>query len=135
MRELGGVIYINDSKATNIDALEKAILSIDERRPIVLVAGGKDKGFSYESVTALVKERTRWVVLIGEMAGRIAELWGPAVPCERAETLDQAVRIAWSLARPGETVLFSPGTSSFDMFKNYADRGDRFRNAVMNLPS
>ncbi len=135
VRELGGVIYINDSKSTNIDALEKAILAIDERSPIVLVAGGKDKGFSYESVLSLVKARARWVVLIGEMAGRIAELWGPSVPCEGAETLEQAVRIAWGIARPGDTVLFSPGTSSFDMFKNYADRGDRFRQYVLELPS
>lgn len=135
VRELGGVIYINDSKSTNIDALEKAILSIDDGRPIVLVAGGKDKGFSYESVHSLVQSRARWVVVIGEMAGRIAELWGPSVPCERAETLEQAVRIAWGIARPGDTVLFSPGTSSFDMFKNYADRGDRFRQYVMELPS
>ncbi len=134
VRDLGGVIYINDSKATNIDALEKAILAIDASRPIVLVAGGKDKGFPYDSITTLVKARARWVVLIGEMAGRIAEAWGQEVPCERAQSLEEAVRIAWSIAQAGDTVLFSPGTSSFDMFKNYAERGDRFRQCVLDLP-
>ena len=135
IRELGGVLYINDSKSTNIDSLEKAILSVDDHRPIVLLAGGKDKGFSYESISALVQARTRWVVVIGEMASRIAQIWSPLVPCEQAETLEQAVRIAWGIAQSGDAVLFSPGTSSFDMFKNYADRGERFRQHVLNLPS
>jgi UDP-N-acetylmuramoylalanine--D-glutamate ligase len=126
-----GVDYVNDSKATNIDALEKALVS--ETRPAVLIAGGKDKGFEFGSVTELIARKVHHVVLIGEMAGRIAALWESRVPCERAASLEEAVRLARGHARPGDVVLFSPGTSSFDMFKNYADRGDQFRNLIKSL--
>ena len=133
VRELDQVLYVNDSKATNLDALEKALRS--ETRPVILIAGGKDKGFEFGSLVEVVAQRARWVVLIGEMADRIASDWQDQVPCEKADTLIEAVNIAWSIAHPGETVLFSPGTSSFDMFKSYADRGDQFRVAVQALRS
>lgn len=133
VRELDRVLYVNDSKATNLDALEKALLS--ETRTIVLIAGGKDKGFDFDSLAGTVAARARWVVLIGEMAERIATVWRDHVPCEQADTLIDAVNIAWSIAQPGEVVLFSPGTSSFDMFKSYADRGDQFKTIVQTLRS
>ena len=126
-----GVDYINDSKATNLDALEKALLS--ETRRVVLIAGGKDKGFEFDALTGLVASKARCVVLIGEMAERIAGFWAPRVPCEHAATLAEAVARARANARPGDVILFSPGTSSFDMFKSYADRGDQFRTLVQNL--
>ena len=126
-----GVDYINDSKATNLDALEKALLS--ETRRVVLIAGGKDKGFEFDTLTELVASKARSVVLIGEMAGRIAGFWAPRVPCEQAATLAEAVALARAKARPGDVILFSPGTSSFDMFKSYADRGDQFRTLVQSL--
>ncbi|MEI8234464.1 MAG: UDP-N-acetylmuramoyl-L-alanine--D-glutamate ligase [Verrucomicrobiota bacterium] len=127
---LDGVEYINDSKATNLDALEKALLSED--RPVVLIAGGKDKGFEFDALTELVASKARCVVLIGEMAQRIAASWGARVPCERAADLAEAVRLARAKAHSGDVVLFSPGTSSFDMFKSYADRGNQFRNLVQS---
>jgi UDP-N-acetylmuramoylalanine--D-glutamate ligase len=133
VRELGDVLYINDSKATNLDALEKALTS--EARPVILIAGGKDKGFAFDPLAAVVAEKARWVILIGEMSERIAASWGENVPCELAASLSQAVTMAWSLARPGEVVLFSPGTSSFDMFTSYADRGNQFRALVHALPN
>jgi UDP-N-acetylmuramoylalanine--D-glutamate ligase len=126
-----GVDYVNDSKATNIDALEKALLS--ETRPVVLIAGGKDKGFEFGSITELIAGKVHHVVLIGEMADRIAALWQSRVPCEKGGSLEDAVKRARGHARPGDVVLFSPGTSSFDMFKNYADRGDQFRNLIKSL--
>ena len=126
-----GVEYVNDSKATNLDALEKALLS--ETRKVVLIAGGKDKGFEFDSLTGLVASKSRSVVLIGEMAERIAGFWGSSVPCVRAATLAEAVTLARAQAQPGDVVLFSPGTSSFDMFRSYADRGDQFRTLVHHL--
>lgn len=126
-----GVEYVNDSKATNIDALEKALQS--EKRPVVLIAGGKDKGFEFDSITSLVAKKVHRAVLIGEMKERVAACWGPAVPCDRAGSLAQAVEIASMNAKPGDVVLFSPGTSSFDMFKNYADRGNQFRQLIKEL--
>jgi UDP-N-acetylmuramoylalanine--D-glutamate ligase len=131
VRSLGGVDYINDSKATNLHAVEKALLA--QSKPIVLVAGGKDKGFEYDTLTALVRQKVRAVVLIGEMAERICRDWSEAVPCQIAISIADAVERAHALAKPGEVVLFSPGTSSFDMFKSYADRGDQFRALVHAL--
>ncbi len=128
-----GVDYVNDSKATNLDALEKALIS--ESRPVVLIAGGKDKGFEFDSLTELVASKAHAVVLIGEMAGRIEGFWARRVPCFRAATLAQAVALARAQSRPGDVVLFSPGTSSFDMFKSYADRGNQFRALVQAFQS
>jgi len=132
VREVSNVTYINDSKATNLDAVEKGLLAQDKR--VILIAGGKDKGFTFETLRPLVSKKVRAVVLIGEMAERIAQDWKSAVPCEIAHSLADAVERAHAIAKPGEVVLFSPGTSSFDMFKSYADRGDQFRALVHALP-
>jgi UDP-N-acetylmuramoylalanine--D-glutamate ligase len=132
VRRVGGVEYVNDSKATNLDAVEKALAA--QSKPVVLIAGGKDKGFTFEPLRSLVKEKVKSTVLIGEMAERISRDWSAAVPCEIAGSLADAVERAHAAARPGDVVLFSPGTSSFDMFKSYADRGDQFRALVHALP-
>jgi UDP-N-acetylmuramoylalanine--D-glutamate ligase len=132
VREVAGVGYINDSKATNLDAVEKALLA--QNKPVILIAGGKDKGFTFEPLRPLLKERVRSTILIGEMAERIARDWDGAVRCEIANSLADAVERAHAAAKSGEVVLFSPGTSSFDMFKSYADRGDQFRALVHALP-
>lgn len=130
VRETNGVQWINDSKATNLDSMEKAILS--QVRPIILVAGGKDKGFEFDPIATLVRERVRIAVLIGEMKERIAASW-QGVDCRIASSLEEAVQMAHNAANPGDTVLFSPGTSSFDMFRNYGERGQRFKQIVHTL--
>lgn len=127
-----GVSYINDSKATNLDSLEKA-LSFQEK-PVILIAGGKDKGFAYSSLAEIVERKVSQCVLLGEMKERIAEQWSSTgVPCHRADSMEDAVRQAHELAAPGDQVILSPGTSAFDMFSGYAERGDRFREAVLSL--
>ncbi len=132
VRQIGGVDYVNDSKATNLDAVEKALLA--QSKPVILIAGGKDKGFTFDPLRPLVKEKVRSTILIGEMAESIAGAWSGAVKSEIARSLADAVERAHAIAGPGEVVLFSPGTSSFDMFKSYADRGDQFRALVQALP-
>ena len=132
VRQIGGVDYINDSKATNLDAVEKALQA--QTRPVVLIAGGKDKGFNYQPLRTLVKEKVRATILIGEMAKQIAIDWDSIVKTDMASSLADAVERAHATAKSGEVVLFSPGTSSFDMFKSYADRGDQFRALVQALP-
>jgi UDP-N-acetylmuramoylalanine--D-glutamate ligase len=132
VRELGGVGYVNDSKATNLDAVEKALRA--QSKPVILIAGGKDKGFTFDPLRALVKEKVRSTILIGEIAESIRSSWSGAVNSEIANSLADAVERAHAVAKPGEVVLFSPGTSSFDMFKSYADRGDQFRALVRALP-
>jgi UDP-N-acetylmuramoylalanine--D-glutamate ligase len=132
VREVGGVGYINDSKATNLDALEKALRA--QTKPVILIAGGKDKGFTFDPLRSLVKEKVRSTILIGEMAGSIRQSWNGAAKSVIANSLADAVERAHTIAKPDEVVLFSPGTSSFDMFKSYADRGDQFRALVRALP-
>ncbi len=133
VRKLGGVDYVNDTKATNLDAMEKALAS--ETRPVVLIAGGKDKGFDFDSVADLVASKCRAAVLLGEMGERIEASWKAKVRCVSAGwSLEKAVALARAEAQPGDVVLLSPGTSSFDMFKNYADRGNQFRALVQALP-
>lgn len=127
----GGVRWINDSKATNLDAMEQAIRSVEG--PLILIAGGKDKGFEFAPIASLVRERAALAILIGEMRHRIARDWAP-VPTILAGSLDEAVASAAEKAPPGSTVLFSPGTSSFDMFRDYIRRGESFRSLVLALP-
>ena len=130
VRELNGVRWINDSKATNLDAMEKAILS--QTLPIILIAGGKDKGVEFDDNAQLVKEKVKAAVLIGEMKSRIAKSWRD-IPCHQVETLEEAVQTAQNLAHSGDVVLFSPGTSSYDMFRNYGERGNIFKSHVNHL--
>ena len=125
---IAGVTYLNDSKATNIDALEKALMAMTT--PVVLLAGGKDKGLDFTGLRSLLREKVKAVVLIGQMTEKLYEAWHSAVPCVAANTLADAVAQAAGLAQSGDTVLFSPGCSSFDMFKSFEDRGDQFRALV-----
>jgi UDP-N-acetylmuramoylalanine--D-glutamate ligase len=131
--EIDGAVYLNDSKATNIDALEKALVAM--RTPVVLLAGGKDKGLDFTGLRPLLREKVRAVVLIGQMAGKMEAAWSSAVPCHKVETLAAAVQECRLLAHRGDTVLFSPGCSSYDMFKSFEDRGDQFRTLVQALPA
>jgi UDP-N-acetylmuramoylalanine--D-glutamate ligase len=132
VRELSGVEYVNDSKATNLDAVDKALRA--QSKPVILIAGGKDKGFGFDALRPLVKEKVKSTILIGEMAESIRRSWNGTVQAQIANSLADAVERAHASARPGDVVLFSPGTSSFDMFKSYADRGDQFRALVQALP-
>jgi UDP-N-acetylmuramoylalanine--D-glutamate ligase len=132
VREVNGVTYVNDSKATNLDAVDKALRA--QTKPVILIAGGKDKGFSFDPLRSLVKEKVKSTILIGEMAESISRSWAGAVESEIATSLVDAVERAHASAKPGDMVLFSPGTSSFDMFKSYVDRGDQFRALVRALP-
>jgi UDP-N-acetylmuramoylalanine--D-glutamate ligase len=128
--EIDGILFVNDSKSTNLDALEKAICS--QSRPLVLIAGGKDKGFNYAPLAELAAQRVRHAVLIGQMRNRIAEDWA-GTHCVKSDSLAEAVEQAKKLSTKGGVVLFSPGTSSFDMFRDYEARGDAFRHAVLSL--
>jgi len=131
VRELDGVRYVNDSKATNLHSMESALQGMDV--PCVLIAGGKDKGFDYTAIRDLVGRHVADVVLIGEAQSRMVEAWGQRTKCHRAQDLAEAVAAARRLARKGQTVLLSPGCSSYDMFKNFEERGRVFRDLVRDL--
>lgn len=127
--EHDGVRYVNDSQATIPVAAIAALRAFGEQ-PIVLIAGGQGKGLDYAELTDLIAQRCRAVVLIGETADELERLIGGRVPVERAESMDEAVQIAARRAHPGDVVLLSPAATSFDMFADYAARGDAFRAAV-----
>jgi len=128
--EIDGVRYVNDSKATNVDALRRALESFTE--PVTLIAGGRDKDGDFVSIRPLVMERVRLAVTVGEAAAKIERSW-PDVPHERAVTLEDAVQIARSRTAAGGVVLLSPGCASYDMFRNFEERGARFEAAVLEL--
>jgi UDP-N-acetylmuramoylalanine--D-glutamate ligase len=125
---INGVTYINDSKATNVDAVAKALQSLAE--PVVLIAGGRDKGLDFAALKEVVAEKVKVAVLIGETAGKIARVWADVVPCELVGSMADAVRAAASHAGPGDVVLLSPACASFDMFNNYEHRGEEFKRNV-----
>lgn len=129
--ERAGVVYVDDSKATNVGAALKALEGVDRR--VVLIAGGRDKGGSYDPLVQLLRVKARAVVLLGEAAPLLSRAMGSSVPHETAESMDDAVRRASALARPGDCVLLAPACSSLDMFRNYAERGDAFAAAARAL--
>ena len=132
VRTLEEVEYINDSKATNLDAVKYALDAFDA--PIVWIAGGIDKGNDYSLVEALVQERVKALICLGKDNSKLITSFENIVPVVKAtDDLIKAVRWAKDLASPGDTVLLSPACSSFDLFKNYEDRGEKFKKAVLAL--
>ena len=132
VRDVDGVRFVNDSKATNVNAVWYALESFHE--PIILIAGGRDKGNDYTQLKPLVRKNVRAVIAIGESAEKVHRELGQEAPhSEIAETLELAVQRAFAVAEGGDVVLMSPACSSFDRFENFEERGDSFRRAVMNL--
>jgi len=129
--EIDGVRYVNDSKATNVDALKRALESFGDA-PITLIAGGRDKNGDFASVAPLVAEKVRRAVYVGEAAPLLEKAW-PHLAAARAATLEEAVRIARAETESGGVVLLSPGCASYDMFRNFEERGARFEAAVHAL--
>lgn len=128
---LDGVEYLNDSKATNLHALDSALRS--QSRPVVLIAGGKQKGLDYNELLPRLKEHAHHAIVFGEISDQLAALFSKVIETQSVDTLEDAVALSRKLANPGDVVLFSPGTSSFDQFKGYEHRGEVFREAVIKL--
>ena len=128
---INGVEYVDDSKGTTVDSTRRALESC--QRPVILIAGGKDKNSDYAAIRELVKDKVKHLVLIGEAANRITAALESVVRTHRAATMQDAVKKAGTLAREDYLVLLSPMCSSFDMFKDYKERGDVFKKCVMEL--
>ncbi len=137
VRTLGGVAYVNDSKATNVNAVWYALESFagpPRGGRVVLIAGGKDKGNDYGPLQPLVEAKVGGIVAIGESAETVERELGPHAPTvARAASMEEAIQFARLMAEPGDTVLLSPACASFDMFDNYEDRGDTFKRLVNAL--
>jgi UDP-N-acetylmuramoylalanine--D-glutamate ligase len=131
VREKDGVTWVDDSKGTNVGAVVKSLASVEP--PVILLAGGVDKGGSYEPLRPLVRQRVKRLLLFGEASHSIRRALGGETETAIVASLDEAVAHAGAMARPGDTVLLSPACSSFDMFRDYAERGERFRALVEAL--
>ena len=130
--KIQNVQYINDSKATNVNATYFALESMET--PTVWIVGGVDKGNDYTELFALVNEKVKGIVCLGVDNKKIMEAFGAMVDVIIETTsIDEAVKIAQKMADKGDTVLLSPACASFDLFENYEDRGNQFKNAIRNL--
>jgi UDP-N-acetylmuramoylalanine--D-glutamate ligase len=125
------VKYFDDSKATNVGATARTVAGF--REPLVLIAGGRDKGGSYGPLVPLMEGRVSELIVMGEAAGRIAEELGGAVETVRVGGMEEAVAAAARAARAGGSVLLSPACSSFDSYRDYAERGRHFQDEVRKL--
>jgi UDP-N-acetylmuramoylalanine--D-glutamate ligase len=131
VRELNGVEYYNDSKATNVDSVVVALKSFE--KPIYLILGGKDKGNNYDDIKDLVKQHVKKIYAIGISAQKVADYFGSFIETEKKESLEACVEAANKEAETDSVLLLSPACASFDMFNNYEHRGQIFKDAVNKL--
>jgi UDP-N-acetylmuramoylalanine--D-glutamate ligase len=129
--EKAGVVFYDDSKATNVGAVLRALETFS--RPVVLLMGGRDKQGDFQSLGPMIKQKVRTLILFGEARTRIASLLGDIVEAYQAATLREAMPLAWRAAAAGDVVLLAPGCASFDEFKDYKERGDVFKQWIGNL--
>ncbi|MBO5061301.1 MAG: UDP-N-acetylmuramoyl-L-alanine--D-glutamate ligase [Prevotella sp.] len=127
-----GVLYVNDSKATNVDACWYALESM--KTPTILIIGGKDKGNDYNAIKELVKKKCCGLVYLGADNAKLHAFFdGMGIPVRDTHSMKECVEACYDMARPGDTVLLSPCCASFDLFKNMEDRGEQFKTLVRNL--
>ena len=132
--EKGGVTYFDDSKGTNVDAVASSLAGFPQ--PVVLIAGGVHKGGAYKAIFEAMTELGRGLVLIGEAASIIeseARAFGVGYPIVHASSMEEAIAKATEIAQSGDAVVLSPACSSYDMFKNFGERGKAFQKAVAEL--
>ncbi len=129
--DVGGVAYYNDSKATNVEAARKSLLAF--AGPVVVIMGGRYKGGDFGELRPAIRGRVKHVLALGEARTRIAEALADTVPVDECASLRSAVEHAAALAVKGDTVLLAPACSSFDMFRDYAERGRAFKDEVRRL--
>ncbi len=126
--EMDGVLWLNDSKSTNLHSMAAALRA--QTRPVILIAGGKDKGLDYAPILPLLREKAKACIVFGQIARQLFEAVSPVLPTRQVVTVEEAVMAAVAWASSGDVVLFSPGTSSFDQFTGYVQRGECFRSSV-----
>jgi len=130
--KINDVLFVNDSKATNVDSVFYALNSYDT--PIIWIAGGIDKGNDYTQVETLARQKVKALICLGKENSKLLSFFTPIVPLViETQDVKEAVRYALSLAKADDVVLLSPACASFDLFKNYEDRGEQFKAAVLSF--
>jgi len=128
VRKVGGVLFYNDSKATNVHAVLRALDCFDEN--VILIAGGKDTNLNYEPLANMIKRKVKTLILVGEAKERINRDLGDFCETYLIGTFEEAVLIAYQKSRISDVVLLSPACSSFDMFDSYEERGNYFKEII-----
>jgi UDP-N-acetylmuramoylalanine--D-glutamate ligase len=129
---INGVEFVNDSKATNVDSVVYALGSYQQ--PLIWIAGGIDKGNDYDLIKDQVKSKVKTLICLGKENDKLRKAFNDVVPeIYETQSIKELVQMAVKSAKQGDVVLLSPACASFDLFKNYEDRGDQFRNAVLEL--
>jgi UDP-N-acetylmuramoylalanine--D-glutamate ligase len=132
IRKKDGVFFFNDSKGTNVMSVQRSLSSFSSN-PIILIAGGKDKGMDFTPLCDLVKRKCKILILLGEAKEKINRSIGDFAETYLVGTFEEAVLLAYQKSRSGDIILLSPGCASYDMFKNYEERGDYFKKLVSQL--
>ncbi|MFN7685666.1 MAG: UDP-N-acetylmuramoyl-L-alanine--D-glutamate ligase [Oligoflexia bacterium] len=132
VRKKDGVYFINDSKGTNVMSVQRSLAAFG-KNPIILIAGGKDKNMEFAPLVPLVKERCKILILLGEAKEKMNRSIGDCAETFLVGTFEEAVLLAYQKSRSGDIILLSPGCSSYDMFRNYEERGDYFKKLVSQL--
>ncbi len=131
VRSVRGIDFVNNSKGTNVGSVQKSLNSFD--RPVILIAGGSDKDSDFAPLKSVFKERVKHLVLMGETRKKFRQILNGSFSYEDAEDMEEAVSRAYQKAAPGDVILLSPACASFDMFRDYADRGARFKSIVNRI--
>ena len=131
VRTVRGIDFVNDSKGTNVGSVNKSLASFS--RPVILIAGGKDKGADFRALKGIFKEKVKHLILIGETKNKFRQILNGSFSYEDARSMEDAIERAVKKAQAGDVVLLSPGCASFDMFKDFAERGNRFKEIVNQL--
>jgi UDP-N-acetylmuramoylalanine--D-glutamate ligase len=132
VRKKDGVFFFNDSKGTNVMSVQKSLAAFN-RNPIILIAGGKDKNMDFAPLQELVRTRCKILILLGEAKEKINRAIGDNAETYLVGTFEEAVLLAYQKSRSGDIILLSPGCASYDMFRNYEERGDYFKKLVNQL--
>ncbi|MBY0471228.1 UDP-N-acetylmuramoyl-L-alanine--D-glutamate ligase [bacterium] len=133
IRKKDGVFFFNDSKGTNVMSLKRSLAAFSRINPIILIAGGKDKGMDFGPLVDLVAEKCKILILLGEAKEKINRSIGDYAETYLVGTFEEAVLLAYQKSRNGDIILLSPGCASYDMFRNYEERGDYFKKLVNQL--
>jgi UDP-N-acetylmuramoylalanine--D-glutamate ligase len=128
---LHGVDFFNDSKATNVDAVIRAVESFS--KPVVLIMGGLDKGGNFKELREILSKHVKKLIVMGKAAARIQSALGDTIPTTVAVSMADAVKQAYRVVSPDNVILLSPGCASYDMYENYAQRGEDFKKTVENF--
>ncbi len=133
VRKKDGVYFFNDSKGTNVMSLQRSLAAFNSKNQIILVAGGKDKGMDFTPLADLVRKKCKIIILVGEAKEKLNRALGDCAETFLVGTFEEAILLAYQKSRNGDIILLSPGCASYDMFRNYEERGDYFKKLVNQL--